>query len=158
MTSSRVGLLLLPWLLVLGGCSWIYGEDGLFPDNTDRYQEAPELAVIEVPEDVSTVALDATYPIPDVQQSFLLESEFEVPRPTPLTGSNAYDTVRIQRLGDESWALVAVAPGQLWPQVRAFLTSSQIGVAGSDAESGLIDTQYVTLQDRPLPTRFRFQV
>ena len=158
MTSSRVGLLLLPWILVLGGCSWIYGEDGLFPDNTDRYQEAPELAVIEVPDDVSTVALDATYPIPDVQQSFLLESEFEVPRPTPLTGSNAYDTVRIQRLGDESWALVAVAPGQLWPQVRAFLTSSQIGVAGSDAESGLIDTQYVTLQDRPLPTRFRFQV
>ena len=55
MTSSRVGLLLLPWVLVLGGCSWIYGEDGLFPDNTDRYQEAPELAVIEVPDDVNTV-------------------------------------------------------------------------------------------------------
>ena len=158
MKISKFGVLLVPSLALLEGCSWIYGEDGLFPDNTDRYQEAPELAVISVPADVDNVALDPTYPIPDVQQSFLLESEFDVPRPTPLTGSNQYDTVRIQRLGDESWALVAVAPGQLWPQVRGFLTTSGIAVAASDAESGLIDSQFVTLQDRPLPTRFRFRV
>ena len=148
----------LTLMLVLGGCSWIYGEDGLFPDNTDRYQEAPELAVISVPPEVDAAALDPTYPIPEVQQSFQLESEFEVPRPTPLTGSSQYETVRIQRLGDESWALVAQAPGQLWPQVRGFLTTSGIAVAASDAQSGLIDTQFVTLQDRELPTRFRFRV
>lgn len=158
MKMNRMGVFLVPCLVMLQGCSWLFGEEGLFPDNTDRYQEAPELAEIDVPADVTTVALDPTYPIPDVKQSFLLESEFEVPRPTPLTGSNAYDTVRIQRLAEESWALVAVAPGQLWPQVRAFLTSSGIAVAGSDAESGLIDTQFVTLQDRQLPTRFRFRV
>ena len=155
---KRYGLVIAVPALLLQGCSWIYGEDGLFPDNTDRYQDAPELAVISVPATASTEALDPTYPIPDVKQSFLLESEFEVPRPTPLTGSNQYETVRIQRLADESWALVAVAPGQLWPQVRGFLTASGIAVAASDAESGLIDTQFVTLQDRALPTRFRFRV
>ncbi|MDA8828247.1 outer membrane protein assembly factor BamC [Luminiphilus sp.] len=155
---ERYGFVLVLSALLLQGCSWIYGEDGLFPDNTDRYQDAPELAVISVPPKASADVLDPTYPIPDVKQSFLLESEFEVPRPTPLTGSNQYETVRIQRLAEESWALVAVAPGQLWPQVRGFLTTSGIAVAASDAESGLIDTQFVTLQDRPLPTRFRFRV
>jgi len=142
------------------GCSWIYGEDGLFPDNTARYQEAPELAVITVPPSAGTgdAAIDPTYPIPEVSENFRLESEFGVPRPTPLTSASQYETVRIQRLGDESWALVAVAPGQLWPQVRAFLTASGIGVEASDAQAGLIDTQFVELKERPLSTRFRFRV
>jgi len=145
---------------VLTGCSWIYGEDGLFPDNTSAYQDAPELAVIAVPPSVGTgqAAIDPTYPIPEVAENFRLESEFAVPRPTPLTNSSQYETVRIQRLGDESWVLVAVAPGQLWPQVRAFLTASGIGVASSDAQAGLIDTQFVELKERPLATRFRFRV
>jgi uncharacterized lipoprotein len=103
---GKYGFVLALSALLLPGCSWIYGEDGLFPDNTDRYQDAPELAVITVPPTASKEALDPTYPIPDVKQSFLLESEFEVPRPTPLTGSNQYETVRIQRLADESWARI----------------------------------------------------
>ena len=35
-------------LLPLSGCSWLFGEDGLFPDNAGRYQTAPELAPIDV--------------------------------------------------------------------------------------------------------------
>ena len=33
----------------LSGCSWLLGEDGLFPDNASRYQTAPELTPIDVP-------------------------------------------------------------------------------------------------------------
>ncbi len=156
--------LLLPLALMapvtlVSGCSWIFGEDGLFPENTDNYQNAREMTEIVVPPSVGTTAnLEPTYPIPPVRNNIRPAGEFKVPRPAPLTAANQYDTVRIQRLGDESWALVAVAPGQLWPQVRAFLTSSSIGVASSDASAGLIDTQFVTLTDRPLPTRFRFRV
>ena len=66
------------------------------------------------------------------------------------------------RCVSSDWATVLGAgggcPGATLAPGTGLLTSSQIGVAGSDAESGLIDTQYVTLQDRPLPTRFRFQV
>ena len=66
--------------------------------------------------------------------------------------------MRIQSLSGERWALVNVAPGQLWPQVRGFLTTSGIGVAAVDAEAGLIDTQWFKLEDRELATRFRFRV
>lgn len=146
-------------LLAMSGCSWLFGEGGLFPDNTEGYQNAPELSEITVPAALGGKAnIDPTYPIPPIQDNVRLEGEYEVPRPTPLTASSQYETVRIQRLGDESWALVAVAPGQLWPQVRAFLTSSGISVASSDARAGLIDTQFVTLTDREIPTRFRFRV
>ncbi len=149
------------WLLpvaLLSGCSWLFGDDGLFPDNTERYQNAVELQEIRVPAGVGSPALSQIYPIPTVQAVAKLESEFDVPRPAPLTSGAQQDAVRIQRLGDESWALVAVSPGQLWPQVRAFLASSGIAVASSSAQAGLIDTQYVTLTDQPLPVRFRFRV
>lgn len=149
------------WLLpltLLSGCSWLFGDDGLFPDNTERYQDSVELQEIEVPADIGPPALSQIYPIPPVPAVAKFESEFEVPRPTPLTSGAQQDAVRIQRLGEESWALVAVSPGQLWPQVRAFLASSGIGVASSSAQAGLIDTQYVTLADGPLPVRFRFRV
>lgn len=146
-------------LAILSGCSWLFGEDGLFPDNTETYQRSRELSEIVIPPSVGSNAnLEPTYPIPPVREAILPQSDFVAPRPAPLTAASQYDSVRIQRLGDESWALVAMAPGQLWPQVRAFLTASSIGVASSDAQAGLIDSQYVTLTDRSLPTRFRFRV
>ena len=142
----------------LSGCSWLFGEDGLFPDNAGRYQTAPELAPIDVPPRLSTEAIQPDYPVPPVTESAQLATKFETPRPTPLTANTQADAVRIQSLSGERWALVNVAPGQLWPQVRAFLTTSGIGVAAVDAEAGLIDTQWFKLEDRELAVRFQFRV
>ena len=151
-------LVLVAPITLLAGCSFLFGEEGLFPDNTRHYKNAPELAEIVTPPSVAGAKSEPIYPIPKVNNTNALASEFEVPRPAPLTAGAEYDAVRIQSLGDESWALVAVAPGQLWPQVRAFLTASGIGVGSSDAQAGIIDTQFVTLKDRDLPVRFRFRV
>jgi len=68
------------------------------------------------------------------------------------------DTVRIQKLGDDSWALVAVAPGQVWPQVRSFLTQAGIQVARVDARAGIMDTGWLTLEGQPMAGRFRFRM
>ena len=145
-------------LTALSGCSWLFGEDGLFPDNAGRYQTAPELAPIDVPPHLSTEAIQPDYPVPPVTESAQLATKFETPRPTPLTANTQADAVRIQSLSGERWALVNAAPGQLWPQVRAFLTTSGIGVAAVDAEAGLIDTQWFKLEDRELAVRFQFRV
>ena len=142
----------------LSGCSWFFGDDGLFPDNAGRYQTAPELAPIDVPPHLSTEAIQPDYPVPPVAESAQLAAQFETPRPTPLTANNQADSVRIQSLSGERWALVNVAPGQLWPQVRTFLTTSGIGVAAVDAEAGLIDTQWFKLEEQELAVRFRFRV
>jgi len=145
-------------VLTLSGCSWLFGEDGLFPDNASQYQSASELPPIDVPPHLTTDAIQPDYPVPQVAASTQLATQFETPRPTPLTANNQGDSVRIQSLAGERWALVSVAPGQLWPQVRTFLTTSGIGVAAVDAEEGLIDTQWFKLEDRELAVRFRFRV
>ncbi|EED34908.1 conserved hypothetical protein [Luminiphilus syltensis NOR5-1B] len=136
----------------------MFGEDGLFPDNSGRYQSASEMENLTLPEGLQSESIQPMYPIPPIANRVALETEFEVPRPTPLTAGSQMDQVRIQRLGDASWALVAVAPGQLWPQVRAFLSQSGMGLAATNAEAGMIDTQWLELLDSPLPSRFRFRV
>ena len=82
---------------------------------------------------------------------------FEVPRPAPLVAGTGDEVVRIQKLGDESWALIGVAPGQVWPQVRSFLTAADIQVARVDARAGIIESGWLTLEGQPMASRYRFR-
>ncbi|GIR70923.1 MAG: hypothetical protein CM15mP74_21740 [Halieaceae bacterium] len=143
------------WLLP--GCSWLFGEDGLFPDNASRYQTAPELAPIDVPPHLTTDAIQPDYPVPPIAESAQLATQFETLDPHRLrqkSGRCGADPEPIRR----AVGVGQRRAGQLWPQVRGFLTTSGIGVAAVDAEAGLIDTQWFKLEDRELATRFRFRV
>ncbi len=144
--------------LLLGGCGYLFGDKGVFRDTSEDYKRAPEVPVIAVPEDKNSESLQEIYPIPEVEPSATLANEFEVPRPAPLVAGDADQMVRIQRLGDDQWALVAQAPGQVWPQVRSFLTSAGIPVARVDARAGLMETGWLELESQPLPSRFRVRI
>jgi outer membrane protein assembly factor BamC len=79
--------------------------------------------------------------------------------PTPLTANNQSDSVRIQSLGGERWALVSVAPGQLWPSGQDIFDDQWHSVSPLLMQKrGLIDTQWFKLEDRELAVRFRFRV
>jgi len=96
--------------------------------------------------------------VPPARSSVVRSGEFEVPRPTPLVASGADETVRIQRLGDDSWALIAEAPGQVWPQVRGFLAGAGIGVSRVDARAGVLETGWLQLESAPMNSRFRMRI
>lgn len=151
-------LLVMASLLATSGCSYLLGDDGLFPDTSQDYRKAREMPEIEVPEDKSREALQQAYPVPEVALGSGLGGEFDVPRPAPLSASATQDAVRIQSLGEESWALVNIGPGQLWPQVRAFLAATGIAVSRADAEAGLIETGWIELEGQPMASRFRFRI
>lgn len=153
--------LLLPFtaMLVTGGCGMMFGDEGVFRDRSEDYKQAPELPVLDVPEDKDTADLQEIYVVPPVEEGVVLRGEFEVPRPTPLIGgAGVEDAVRIQRLGDESWALVELAPGQVWPQVRNFIAAAGMQVARADARAGIIETAWLAIEDKPLASRFRFRM
>jgi len=151
-------VVLLAGSLLAGGCGMLFGEQGVFRDRSEDYRRAPELPEIEVPEDMDSGALREIYVIPPVRDSLDERAEFEVPRPAPLVVGADADVVRIQKLGDASWALVGLAPGQVWPQVRNFLTAAGLQVLRVDARAGIIETDWLTLKDRPLQSRFRFRM
>ncbi len=151
-------LLCLAMLVALSGCGFLFGDDGFFPDKSQEYKNAPELEVIDVPPGKSTEALQDNYPIPEIEQSLVLAGDFEVPRPAPLVAGAADEVVRIQKLGDESWALVAMAPGQLWPQVRSFLSAASIQVTRVDARAGIMESNWLSMEGAPMQSRFQYRI
>jgi len=151
---------LIVTVLALGtsACSYLFGEQGMFPDTSEDYKQARERPPIRLPEGKDDSALQEIYPIPPVRDSLVRDGKFEVPRPSPLVAGAGEDVVRIQSLGEESWALVAIAPGQLWPQVRSFLAAAGIPVARVDAQDGLIDSDWLELEGQAMSSRFRFRI
>lgn len=154
----QVRLLAVLPLALLGSCGWLVGDEGLLRDSAMDYRDARELDVIEVPAGKDPTALQEIYAIPPVQDEVLELGDFEVPRPTTLTAMSADQLVRIQRLGDQSWALIGVPPGQLWPQVRNFLVAAGVRLASADARQGLIDSDWLQLRNSEIPARFRFRI
>lgn len=152
--------LVLPMLLVslCTGCGYLFGDEGVFRDKSQDYKKAREVAPIQLPEGEDSSAIGEIYPIPPITDSVLMSGKFEVPRPAPLLANIEDEQVRIQTLGDESWALVNTAPGQVWPQIRAFLSVSQIPVARVDARAGLIESGWVTLEGESIASRFQFRI
>ncbi len=134
------------------GCSY------LLKDKADDYREARELPPTQVPAGDDPVPLAEIYPVPPIRDDVLPAGNFVVPRPLPLAGGSADERVRIHSLGDESWALVAIAPGQLWPEVRGFLSAAGLPVNRVDARAGIIETGWVTLEGQPMASRFRFRI
>ena len=145
-------------LLLSSGCGYLFGDKGVFRDKSQDYKKAPEVPVVAVPSGKDASALGEVYVIPPVGDELVLAGDFEVPRPAPLVAGEGEDIVRIQTLGDQSWALIAVAPGQVWPQVRGFLTEAGIGIGRVDARAGLMDSDWVELDGQPMASRFQFRM
>lgn len=155
----RRGLVIL-LLLSVSGCSWLGlgGEKGQFRDRTDDYRKAKIEPRIKVPPTLDDDKLQDIYVIPQITEDLKVAGQFEVPRPSPLVARESEELVRIQRLGDEEWVLAAVAPGQLWPQVRAFLTNNAIQVARVDARLGIIETGWFLGTDATMEERYQFRI
>ena len=150
--------MLIPVLLSLGGCGYLFGDDGVFRDRSRDYRRAEAPPPIELPPGLESDSIAEIYAVPEVTAEPTLDTDDRVPRPDPLVAASADQLVRIQRLGDDSWVLVAIAPGQLWPQLRSFMSAANITIARMDARAGIIESTYLDLQGIERPARFRFRV
>lgn len=144
------------WLLVgfsfsLSGCGVLFGEEGYFRNREDDYLKADSLEPLKLPDNLDGATLGQLYDVPELTQedvSFVQDtSDFEVPRPEPLSSNALVERVKIQKLDDERWILVNVEPGELWPRVRSFLSSNNLEVASTDTDRGLIETEWLSFKD-----------
>ncbi len=150
--------LLILLTLSLSGCGWLAGEKGYFRDRGDDYRKARTIPAMKAPDGAKPPAVEPLYPIPVERTDALLGKEFEVPRPAPLLADPEQGVVRIQKLGEQQWILLDGAPGEIWPRLRAFLISNQIGIDKEDAPNGLVETGWLQLKgsaDRREKYRYR---
>jgi outer membrane protein assembly factor BamC len=160
-TKAILPLLLVALILPLSGCGIFFGDDGWFRNRSGDYLKADNIAPLKLDENLDKSALGELYPIAPLSISELesLSASYDVPRPLPLSANMLEESVKIQRLGGETWILMNVAPGEIWPRLRSFLNVNGLAVARADTSSGIIETDWVQFKtDLNTYDRYRLQV
>src|SRR5690554_4018189 len=147
----------------LSDCGFFFGDDGVFRNRENDYLKADNIPPLVLDESLDTRALSELYPIPPITESdFGYEADpenNEIPRPMPLSANVLEESVKIQRLGQQSWILMNVALGEVWPRVRHFLNVNGLAVSSSDISSGVIETDWIQFKtDLTTYDRYRLQI
>jgi outer membrane protein assembly factor BamC len=161
-TLARFGCL-VGLSVSLSGCGMFFGDDGVFRNRENDYLKADSLPPLVLPESANKEALGELYPIPPISAADFgydaTASEYDVPRPMPLSANMLQDNVKIQRVGENSWILVNDAPGELWPRVRNFLNNNNLSVARADLKQGIIETGWLQFKTDPnTQDKYRLQI
>ncbi|MDB2410603.1 outer membrane protein assembly factor BamC [Pseudomonadales bacterium] len=128
----------------VSGCSWLFGDEGVFPGNDNNYLDAKESAEIVWPEGITAENIRTDYPIPELALSQILPTKFEVPRVEPLDAVENKGSVRVQRFEQQQWILINASPGEVWPLVSNFLLTNNIPLATADGTLGVIETDWLS--------------
>jgi outer membrane protein assembly factor BamC len=152
-----IELLLCVGLVFVSGCGWLVGEDGLMRDRKSDYLKAAVAPPLKLPAGMAAPAIEDLYVIPPSSNA-ARPREFEAPRPSPLLADLSDQKVRIQKLQQQQWILVAVPPSQLWTQIREFLLLRRIGIVSEMGQQGTIDTAMFTMESAGAPERYRFHI
>ncbi|WP_299976547.1 outer membrane protein assembly factor BamC [uncultured Pseudoteredinibacter sp.] len=158
-------LLLAAAVVAVNGCSYLTGDDGMFRDRGNDYQDAVEIAAMKMPEQVDKASTQELYVIPPVSRANAQADEeitaldFAVPRPLPLGASAFGEHVKIQKLADRRWILAGLPPSEIWPKVRHFLGSNGLRVVYTDAINGIIETGWLQFKESTeTKDRYRIQM
>ena len=56
--------------------------------------------------------------------------------------------MKIQRLGEKSWIVIADAPEQIWPLIKQFLADNGIDIGREDSSGGVIESAWIVVTDQ----------
>ena len=147
----------------LSGCGMFFGDDGVFRNRENDYLKADSLPPLVLPANANKEALGELYPIPPISAADFgydaTASDYEVPRPLPLSANMLQDNVKIQRVGESQWILVNAAPGELWPRIRNFLNANNLNTTRADLKLGIIETSWLQFKtDLNSQDKYRLQI
>jgi len=147
----------------MSGCGYFFGDEGVFRNRENDYLKADSLPPLVLPSSANKEALGELYPIPPISATDFgydaTASEYEVPRPMPLSANMLQDHVKIQRVGENTWILVSAAPGELWPRIRNFMNTNNLSVAKADFKQGIIETGWLQFKTDPdTQNKYRLQI
>ena len=130
-------LLLLAAALGLAGCG-MFQKLGL-PDKRTAYEKSQDMAVLEVPPDLTLTRGEYQALIPGEAESTTL-SEFERQRDRRLRrGSKVLGSGEFE---DEQWLALRGGVAEIWPDLREFWREQGYAADLDDAELGVLETAW----------------
>jgi len=153
-SSAPVRLAVLTLAASLAGCSTI--SDWFGGDKSNYRTQARQVEALQVPPDLSqlnnrVVAPGTVISAAEMQAQSANGTTVRTPASGAVAGSprvalNAAGDVRFEKSSTERWLHSALAPEQLWPQVRNFWLDQGFAMGSEAAEVGVMETDW--LEDR----------
>ena len=126
----------------LGGCGYLFGEDGYFRDRGSDYQLAAVEPRMTIPEGVDSKPLGDLLPVPGELQA--QSEKFATPRPQPMQSGVGGNTFSVQQDGSRRWLEAQRTPAESWALVQQFLADYQVSVAHESQQLGEIHTGWLS--------------
>src|SRR5574343_1796021 len=141
--NRRISGLTLSLLAVsLAGCS-------MLPDSRKiEYKSAGKVPMLEVPPDLSQVAKDERFLVPDAAgKGSATFSAYSADRTPAAQAKNSVvlptvDKVRVERSGNQRWLVVTASPDQLWGPVKDFWQETGFIIAVERPDAGVMETDW----------------
>lgn len=142
MNRRLSGLSLSLLAIALAGCS-------ILPDSRKiEYKSAGKVPTLEVPPDLSQIARDDRYLVPDVAgKGSATFSAYSADRTPQAQVQNSVvlpqvDKVRVERSGNQRWLVVAAPADKLWDTVKDFWQETGFIVNVERPEAGVMETDW----------------
>jgi outer membrane protein assembly factor BamC len=140
---NRLFLLAIPAaLLALAGCAG-------FGNKTTEYKGAQARAAqpLEVPPELTAPTMDDRYSIPDPRAQTTYSAYSQKPAataggPAAPTVLPKFESVKLERFGDQRWLVVKGDPEKVWPVVREFWIDTGFKLLREEPQLGLIETDW----------------
>ncbi|PKO39370.1 MAG: hypothetical protein CVU33_05215 [Betaproteobacteria bacterium HGW-Betaproteobacteria-6] len=136
------GLSLSLLVIMLAGC-------GVLPDSRKiAYKSAGKVPSLEVPPDLSQIARDDRYLVPDVAgKGSATFSAYSADRTPQAQAQNSVvlpevDKVRVERSGNQRWLVVAAPADKLWDTVKDFWQETGFIISIERPEAGVMETDW----------------
>lgn len=141
--NRRLSSLTLSLLAIsLAGCS-------LIPDSRKiDYKSAGKAPTLEVPPDLSQIARDDRFLVPDaVGKGSATFSAYSADRTPGAQAQNSavlpqVDKVRVERSGNQRWLVVAVPADKLWDTVKDFWQETGFIIKTERPDAGVMETDW----------------
>ena len=132
--------------IVVAGCSSV---SDVIPDSKKiEYKSAGKVPTLEVPPDLSQIARDDRYAVPDAAgKGSATYSAYSADRTPAAQAQNAVvlpkvDKVRVERSGNQRWLVVSAPADQLWGTVKDFWQETGFIIVVERPESGVMETDW----------------
>lgn len=140
----------LPVLLAVSGCAWLFGDEGHFRDRSMDYKRAGGIEPVQVPSHLTSKERKQRYPIPALGEGtfYSPKDSDDLPRPQALVNVNEDAGIELRGDEDRRWLLASLPTARVWPQLRDFLNSNGFRTDSEDEARGLLETGWLKPRQR----------
>jgi outer membrane protein assembly factor BamC len=128
-------------LVFLAGCSGWGTKSEAYKNTTARPAQP-----LEVPPELTSPTMDDRYSIPDPRAQTTYSAYSQKPAtagaPASVVVLPKFESVKLERFGDQRWLVVKGDPEKVWPVVREFWIDTGYKLLREAPELGLIETDW----------------